>query len=78
MRRLTRGRDSSHWAAAFPPSACAAALGSLQGRRRLPAGRSLRAALAVGVALNLISAMPTMFSQLRKLRTVPATVLEHS
>jgi MFS family permease len=39
---------------------------------------SLRAALAVGVALNLVSALPTIFSQLRNLSAVPATVPEPS
>ena len=38
----------------------------------------LRAAIAVGVALNLVSALPTIFSSLRKLHTVPAPVAEPS
>ncbi len=57
--------------------AAAGVVGSLLGGA-IGQSVSLRAALAVGVALNLISVLPTIFSQLRKLRTVPATVLEPS
>ena len=51
--------------------AAAGVVGSLLGGA-IGQSVSLRAALAVGVALNLISVLPTIFSQLRKLRTVPA------
>ena len=57
--------------------AVASVVGSLLGGE-IGQSVSLRAALAVGVALNLISVVPTIFSQLRKLRTVPAAVLEPS
>jgi len=57
--------------------AVASVIGSLLGGE-IGQSVSLRAALAVGVALNLISALPTVFSQLRRLRTVPAAVLEPS
>jgi MFS family permease len=57
--------------------AAAGVVGSLLGGA-IGQSVSLRAALAVGVALNLVSVLPTIFSQLRNLRTVPATVLEAS
>jgi len=57
--------------------AAAGVVGSLLGGA-IGQSVGLRAALGVGVALNLISALPTIFSQLRTLRTVPSTVLEPS
>jgi len=51
--------------------AAAGVVGSLLGGA-IGQSVGLRAAIAVGVALNLVSALPTIFSPLRKLRGVPA------
>jgi MFS family permease len=51
--------------------AIAAAIGSLAGGA-IGQSFGLRAAIAVGVALELVSALPSVLSPLRVLRTVPA------
>jgi MFS family permease len=57
--------------------ALAAVIGSLLGGT-IGQAVGLRAALAVGVALDLLSALPSIFSPLRKLRSVPEPSLEGS
>ncbi|HKC19646.1 MAG TPA: MFS transporter, partial [Candidatus Dormibacteraeota bacterium] len=57
--------------------AIAAALGSLAGGA-IGQSLGLRTALAVGVALELVSAVPSILSPLRNLRAVPAVALEGS
>lgn len=52
----------------------AAVLGSLLGGA-IGQSFGLRAAITVGVAIELVSALPSIFSPLRKLREVPATVV---
>jgi MFS family permease len=55
--------------------AVAAVVGSLLGGA-IGQSAGLRAAIAFGVALNLASALPSIFSPLRRLRTVPVPALE--
>lgn len=57
--------------------ALAAVIGSLLGGT---VGQvvGLRAAIAVGVSIDLVSALPSIFSALRKLRSVPELALEGS